>query len=313
MASSGGASSPRPPPGVPATVWGEAGAPRSCCGRALRIAGGADRSPRSAESWNQAEARRVKVQKPVRVTLLPLPDAWPEAPLSSPASTTTLTSALASRNGHPSADPASDEALVVAAASGDMAAFEALVVRHGGTVLAALERLGLDRHAAEDAAQEAWVKLHAALPRYRVGAAFRPWLYSIVVNQGRDAQRRAQHRPRGDELALALVHAPRWSAPDEATLERGAIEHALAAVDASFREALVLVDVLGFDYEAAAEALGCAIGTIKSRVHRGRDTFRAAYERAAHPADRRSDDAAPETTQRANHASTRRSATRRRE
>jgi RNA polymerase sigma-70 factor (ECF subfamily) len=234
-------------------------------------------------------------------------------PLPSPASTTAEASSASSPNGPPSAPPASDEVLVVAAAAGDLVAFEALVVRHGGTVLAALERLGLDRHAAEDAAQEAWVKLHAALPRYRVGAAFRPWLYSIVVNQGRDAQRRARHQPRGDELALTLVHAPRWSAPDEATLERGAIEHALAAVDASFREALVLVDVLGFDYEAAAEALGCAIGTIKSRVHRGRDTFRAAYERAAHPADRRSDDAAPDSTNHASYTPTRLSARRRRE
>jgi RNA polymerase sigma-70 factor (ECF subfamily) len=173
--------------------------------------------------------------------------------------------------------------LARSAADGDLGAFEALVVRHGGTVLAALERLGLDRHAAEDAAQEAWFKLHAALPRYRVGSAFRPWLYQIVVNQGRDAQRRAQYRPRGDELALAHAHAPRWSAPDEALLERGAIEHALSAVDTTFREALVLVDVLGLDYGAAAEALGCAVGTVKSRLHRGRDTFRAAYERAAEP------------------------------
>lgn len=247
-------------------------------------------------------ARRVEVQKPVRATLLTPPDAWPEAPLPSPASTTTATSSTVRPSGPPSADPASDEALVVAAATGDLAAFEALVARHGGTVLAALERLGLDRHAAEDAAQEAWVKLHAALPRYRVGCAFRPWLYSIVVNQGRDAQRRAQHRPRGDERALTFVHAPRWSAPDEATLERGAIEHALAAVDESFREALVLVDVLGFDYEAAAEALGCALGTVKSRVHRGRDAFRAAYERAAHPSDRPSDHTTPNAPQRASNA-----------
>lgn len=173
-----------------------------------------------------------------------------------------------------------DEALAARAASGDLAAFEALVVRHGGTVLAALERLGLDRHAAEDAAQEAWVKLFGALDRYRPGSAFRPWLLSIALNQGRDAQRRAVLRPVGDEAALDGARAPRWSAPDEATLERAAIDSALAAVEPAFREALVSVDVLGLDYDEAAEALGCAVGTVKSRVHRGREAFRAAYERS---------------------------------
>jgi RNA polymerase sigma-70 factor (ECF subfamily) len=177
-----------------------------------------------------------------------------------------------------------DEHLAGLAADGDLGAFEALVVRHGSAVVAALERLlGGDHHGALDGAQEVWVKVHRALPGYRRGANFRSWLFAIALNHGRDCRRRVVRRARfsGDELAFAgrLDGSTDGRDPSERATERGAIAAALTAVDERFREALVLVDGLGFGYDEAALALRCAVGTVKSRVHRGRESFRAAYER----------------------------------
>lgn len=176
-----------------------------------------------------------------------------------------------------------DEELAARAQDGDLDAFEALVVRHGGGVIAALERLLGDHHQACDAAQDAWIKVHRALGRYRRGASFRPWLFAIALNQGRDALRSRRRRPGGSAAPLELLPAHGASDPDQSSPERSAIAAALAAIDGAFREAVVLVDVVGLGYAEAAAALGCAEGTVKSRVHRGRVAFRDAYERLTEP------------------------------
>ncbi len=181
---------------------------------------------------------------------------------------------------HRPSAPARDEALAARAAAGDAAAFEALVVHHGGALLAALERLGLDSHAAEDAAQEAWVRVYRALADYDPTRPLRPWLFGIALNLGRDALRRRGTRQSVSAADDALRDL---GVPDHAArqlAEQSAIDHALSQVEAPFREALALVDVGGLDYDEAAAVLGVAVGTVKSRVHRGRDAFRAAYRKS---------------------------------
>jgi RNA polymerase sigma-70 factor (ECF subfamily) len=120
-----------------------------------------------------------------------------------------------------------------------------------------------------------------ALDRYERSRPFRPWLFGIALNQGRDVLRRRSARApeTGDEATLSALRAERDAF--EQLAEQSAISVALDAVEEPFREALVLVDVVGFGYEDAADTLGCALGTVKSRVHRGRESFRAAYTRAA--------------------------------
>lgn len=171
---------------------------------------------------------------------------------------------------------ASDEDLVGLAADGDLTAFEELVTRFGSAVIAALERMIGDHHLACDAAQEVWVKVHRNLFRYRRGSRVRPWLFAIALNHGRDVCRKRGRRPdasAGEELDLEL-RAPRGAEPTARLFDRGAIAAALADIDERFREALVLVDAMGLGYEEAAESLGVSLGTIKSRVHRGRLAFR---------------------------------------
>jgi RNA polymerase sigma-70 factor (ECF subfamily) len=171
----------------------------------------------------------------------------------------------------------SDEDLAAAAAAGSRAAFERLVERWGGPVLAALERRVGDAHLALDLVQEVWVRVFRGLAGFRPRGAstFRSWLFGIALNAVRDEGRR-QERARIvyiDEVREAAGAAD----PNRESEERAAVEAALLRVEEPYRTALVLVDLLGFSYDEAARSEACAVGTIKSRIHRGRLAFRDAW------------------------------------
>ncbi|MFG0317003.1 MAG: RNA polymerase sigma factor, partial [Planctomycetota bacterium JB042] len=93
------------------------------------------------------------------------------------------------------ASTSSDDSLAAAAAEGARPAFEQLVGRYGGPVLAVVEKQVGDHHAALDLAQEIWIKVFRALPRYRPGGSFRSWIFSITLNHVRDARRKQQRSP----------------------------------------------------------------------------------------------------------------------
>lgn len=157
-------------------------------------------------------------------------------------------------------------------------------------MLAALERGLRDHHGAHDLAQDVWLKVYRALGSFRPGAAFRPWLFAIVFNRLRDEQRRRGSEPerpvqvpRSEATARLWRAAPFSDGTSERVDETDAIDAALAAVPEPYRAAVHLVDVLGFDHGEAAIALDCEVGTVKSRVHRGRLAFREHYERLCRP------------------------------
>ena len=171
-----------------------------------------------------------------------------------------------------------DEQLVASAASGAASAFGRLVGRYAAPVLAVVERAVGDSHLARDLSQEIWIKVHRGLAGFRPGHRFRPWLFSIAFNHVRDEQRRVGRHPirlLGDE-PLEQMRA-REPDPGHSHAERDAILAALDTVVEPYRSAVHLVDVVGLDYDEAAASLGCAVGTIKSRVNRGRHAFRHAY------------------------------------
>lgn len=185
--------------------------------------------------------------------------------------------------------PVPDDVLARRAARGDRASFERLVERYADALLAVIESRVGDPHTALDLLQDVWIKVLRALPDYRPNGSFRSWLFAVALNRTRDHKRRTARR---QVVSLDEVRDRLGSgepAFDEAALERAAIRRALDEVPEPYRTALQLVDVLGFSYDEAAESLGCAVGTAKSRVHRGRAAFRAAYERQE-PAQRRRGD-----------------------
>ena len=179
--------------------------------------------------------------------------------------------------------PRDDERLVERARQGDAAAYEELVHRYGGIAFRIAYVVAGNAADAEDAAQEAFVKAHRALGRFRRGAPFRPWLLEIVANEARN-RRRSRGRRAGLELRLAAAEPSGGAAPSpEAGLLSGERREELLAALARLREEERLVIACRFfldlSEEETAAALGVRKGTVKSRQSRALERLREEVER----------------------------------
>jgi len=175
------------------------------------------------------------------------------------------------------------QAWIQAAQRGDLDAFNQLVLAYQDAVYNVAYRILGDRAAAEDATQEAFLRAWQHIRSYR-GGSWRGWLFRIVTNACYDHLRRKQRRPavslEGGDAADDDLAPEDWLADTnpagdpEAQAEqralRTALEDCLQRLPPDFRTALVLVDVEGLPYAEAAQAVGVALGTLKSRLARGR-------------------------------------------
>jgi RNA polymerase sigma-70 factor, ECF subfamily len=127
---------------------------------------------------------------------------------------------------------------------------------------------------AEDLVQETYLRAFRAFERYRLGTNVRAWLTTILYRARTDSFRKASRSPRTVEL---VDDGPACSPPQEA-LSGGQedIARALAALPEAFRTALLMRDVQDFSYDEIAKILGIPIGTVMSRIHRGRTLLRGA-------------------------------------
>lgn len=173
--------------------------------------------------------------------------------------------------------PMPDEAAVVErAAAGDRLAFTQLMEHYQAACYGLAWRLLGDPDRAADATQEAFVHAYRAIGRYR-GGIFRSWLLRITANASYDILRRQQRRPTSPlpdpEEGAPELPDPLGTDPDA---EAGRsemyrqLELALARLPEDQRTAIVLCDVYGMDYNEVAAATQSALGTVKSRIHRGR-------------------------------------------
>jgi RNA polymerase sigma-70 factor, ECF subfamily len=165
----------------------------------------------------------------------------------------------------------SDETLLAAHLRGDPRAFGELVGRHERRVYGLCLRILGSREDAEDATQEAFLAALRKAASFRQAAAFSTWLYRIAVNAATDqARRRARARlvPLDPEDAAAAA-APGGDHGD-AVAAAVAVQAALAEVPEEFRVAVVLCDLYRVPYAEAAQILEIPVGTVKSRVFRGR-------------------------------------------
>jgi RNA polymerase sigma-70 factor (ECF subfamily) len=180
-----------------------------------------------------------------------------------------------------SVGPAGDAALVAAVVAGDRQAFAALVERHQARILALLERLTGCREQARDLAQETFVSAYRKLATFEQRSAFATWLYRIACNHAAAAGRRRRPvamldaaRPDGN----AAIEPEARLAPVSAGLEQEDLARHVAAaldrLDARYREVVVLADMQEAGYEEIAEALDIPVGTVRSRLHRGRMELR---------------------------------------
>ena len=172
-------------------------------------------------------------------------------------------------------DP-SDESLLAAHLRGDPGAFGVLVARHERRIYGLCLRILGNREDAEDAAQEAFLAALRKAASFRRAAAFSTWLYRIAVNAATDqARRRGRSRLTTLDPEDAGVVADPGSDLGEAVTTAVAVQTALTKVPEEFRVAVVLCDLYRVPYADAAQILEVPVGTVKSRVFRGRAALAA--------------------------------------
>lgn len=160
-----------------------------------------------------------------------------------------------------------DVELASAAAAGDRDSFAVLYTRHRDLVFCVAVGIMGDREAALDVTQDVFCKLMGVLGRYDGRAAFTTWLHRVAVNACHDVLRRRAAVVSEDPYATAGRPDAGVEADIAAALD---VRVALAQVPLEQRSVLVLVDMVGFAYEEAADVLDVPVGTVKSRLARGR-------------------------------------------
>lgn len=174
-----------------------------------------------------------------------------------------------------------EQALIRGAQRGELDAFNQLVLAYQGLAFNVALRIMGEQDSAADATQEAFVSAFRAVRRYR-GGSFRAWLMRIVTNACYDELRRRKRRPassleemedHGGPIELRSPSESPEQAAQRAELAR-AIEDCLRELVPEFRTVAVLIDVQGFDYREASEAIGKPLGTVKSRLARARAKLR---------------------------------------
>ena len=177
---------------------------------------------------------------------------------------------------------------------GDAAAFEKLVNERSGEIYGLLYRLTENGEEARDLTQETFLRAFQSINHFRGESDLRTWIYRIAINQARNRWRWWRRRRReatvsidepeigGGRLGLiATLKSPTARDPEQHTLQNErerALQKALSGLRRVYREAVVLRDIEGFAYEEIAKTLNISVGTVKSRLARGRQELRRKLE-----------------------------------
>jgi RNA polymerase sigma-70 factor (ECF subfamily) len=167
--------------------------------------------------------------------------------------------------------------------------FEEAVLAHLDVLYRGALRLTRNRADAEDLVQEAVIRALRGFDQFHIGTNGRAWLFRIMRNLFLNRVRTDRELPREREFFEAPVdpmHAARLAAasPEDEFLQtvvHGDVDRALGTLPASYRDVVVLRDIEGFTYREIAEALECPIGTVMSRLSRGRAFLRVALDALA--------------------------------
>lgn len=176
----------------------------------------------------------------------------------------------------------SDHELIADFVDGQTAAFGALVVRYQGRLLSSLTGVLGSVEDASDVAQEAFLLAFQNLASFRGNSAFYSWLFRIALNAAATRQRRRKKPCVSIEATReATGEEPLETHPDSqpdaalnAEERRMLVQKALGELSEEFRVVLVLKEMEGLKYEQIAEIVDCPVGTVRSRIHRGRIELR---------------------------------------
>ncbi len=173
------------------------------------------------------------------------------------------------------------DALILRAQSGEIRAFESLIAEHLPLVRRFARAFAATETDADDLAQEALIKVYRSIRLFRYQSAFSTWLYAIARNVFLDMAKSRAGRDRTREETLGAEHAekiPSEVATDahlDQEQERQRVWSALRCLPIEFRTALVLFDLEGRSYDEVAAIEGVPVGTVKSRLSRGRAQLKA--------------------------------------
>lgn len=178
-----------------------------------------------------------------------------------------------------------DDRLVELALDGDSRAFELLMEKHESKMYAVALRMCKNREDAQDCLQDAMLRIYKALPSFKGQSSFSTWAYRITMNTCLDDLRRKKVR---QAQSLDQMLEVGWSPVDENNSTERHIENselkrnlskAIQTLPEEMRAAVVLRDVQGFSYEEIASILSTNVGTVKSRISRGREKLREILSR----------------------------------
>ncbi|HYK24930.1 MAG TPA: RNA polymerase sigma factor RpoE, partial [Steroidobacteraceae bacterium] len=175
----------------------------------------------------------------------------------------------------------SDLSLVRRVQRGDKGAFDALVLKYQHKVVKLVMRYVRNPAEAEDVAQEAFIKAYRALPQFRGESAFYTWLYRIAINTAKNAVVSRDRSPvefdldsqNSDEAYDMQGRLKDSETPEGLVLTdeiRSTVNSAIDALPEDLRTAIVLRELEGLSYEEIAAAMGCPVGTVRSRIFRAR-------------------------------------------
>lgn len=167
-------------------------------------------------------------------------------------------------------DPRADDELVAAAVDGDNTALDLLLRRHYDRIFAVCRRLTGNDADALDAAQETCITIARRLDRFEGRSSFGTWAYRVATNTALDELRRRRRRPEPVDELTDRASTPQAPGHDQQLADRLAIDEALGALGPDYRAAVVLRDQLGLDYAEIANVLEIPVGTVRSRIARGR-------------------------------------------
>jgi len=176
-----------------------------------------------------------------------------------------------------------DSALIHQTLQGKVDAFGTLVARHRDGLYHFIVHTVGDEAEAQDLAQDAFVRAFAALPRFRAGANFAPWIYAIAANLCRDHFRQSKRRPQSLDTGPLAHSLPSPSSSDPALAaersdERRRLRAAIGALPVEQRMVVVLRHLRSHSYQEMAQILGIPVSTIEHRLRAARQSLRRQLE-----------------------------------
>jgi len=181
-----------------------------------------------------------------------------------------------------------DQALVERVQGGDKAAFDLLVLKYQSKVINIISRYIRDNAEVYDVAQEAFIKAYRALPNFRGDSAFYTWLYRIAINTAKNyLVAQGRRPPRTD---IDVQDAEQYGGNDdlkefetpEGLMQKSEIERvvveAMEKLPEDLRTAITLRELEGLSYDEIAQAMGCPVGTVRSRIFRAREAIQKQLE-----------------------------------